>query len=194
MTVGAQGTASNSTDDENGGGRRVMLANGDKFEGSPQFPKIYKRDINIEIVDLGGAHLRVKASLVDRGHCFDAELLVDIQSGRIDEVSASMAKRPYDSMCPRALCNVAKLKGQIIGPGISKRIVELLGRSQGCVHLVELFHAAVGFAANTALDRRSGYIWDIDNESEETRRQKWLPILKDSCQVFRVETEAKEKS
>ncbi len=95
-----------------------------------------------------------------------------------------MSKRPYATYCPRALENVARLKGQVIGRGISRRIVELLGRSTGCVHLVEVFQAAVGFAATILIGKRAGMV-GLTGLSEEEDRKAWFPILRNSCQVFR---------
>ena len=58
-----------------------------------------------------------------------------------------------------------------------------MGRSQGCVHLVEVFQAAVGFTATLLIGKHSGLEQEYVS-SEEEHRQKWMPILKNSCQVF----------
>jgi len=172
----------------------VPLVFGEGDFGPSEYPKIYERNINVKIVDTGGRQFRVQASLFDLEHNFHAEMLVDIESGRIEAASATMAKRPYPTYCPHALDNVKKLKGEVIGRGITRRVVELVGRSQGCVHLVEIFLAAVGFTATVLIGRRSGLI-DETAMSEEEHRSKWMPILKNSCQVFRIEPAAEpEKS
>ena len=159
-----------------------------------EYPKVYERNVNIQIVDVGTSQFRVHASLFDVEHNFHAEMLVDVPSGRIDDVQISMTRRPYPTLCPRALENAQKLKGLIIGPGITRRIIEAVGRSEGCVHMVELFAAAVGFVATILIGRRSG-LTDQVAYSEEEHRQKWMPILKNSCQVFRIETaESRQKS
>ncbi len=152
-----------------------------------EYPKVYERNVNIQIVDAGTSQFRVRASLFDVEHNFHAELVVDVPSGRIEDVHVSMTRRPYPTFCPRALENAQKLKGMIIGPGITRRIIEAVGRSEGCVHMVELFAAAVGFVATILIGRRSG-LTDQVAYSEEEHRQKWMPILKNSCQVFRTET------
>lgn len=166
----------------------VPLVFGEGDMGAGEYPRIYERNINVKVVDTGGPQFRVHASLFDLEHNFHAELLVDIESGRIDEAVAAMAKRPYQSYCPRALENVGKMKGQVIGRGITRKVVEILGRSQGCVHLVEVFQAAIGFTATILIGRRSGLMEDTV-VTEEEHRQKWLPILKNTCQVFREERE-----
>ena len=156
------------------------------------FPKIYERNINVKVIDEGKGKFRVRASLFDLEHSFHAELLVDIASSTIEEATAVLSRGPYPTYCPRALENARKLQGQVIGPGISRKTIELLGRSQGCVHLVEVFQAAIGFTATLLIGRHSG----LEQEyvaSEEEHRQKWMPILRNSCQVFREEPSQQSK-
>jgi len=108
---------------------------------------------------------------------------VEVASGRIVEATAQMIKRPYATYCLRALDNVQKLQGEIIGPGISRKVVQLLGRSSGCVHLVEIFQAAIGFTATVLIGKRAG-MHGVTGLSEEEDRKLWFPILRNSCQVF----------
>lgn len=167
-------------------GKLMPLVFGEGDFDKSEYPKIFERNINVKVIDTGGPQLRVHASLFDLEHSFHAELLVDIQSGRIEDVAATMAKRPYATYCPRALDNVQTLKGETIGHGIMRRIVQRVGRSEGCVHLVEIFQAAIGFTATVLIGRRSGLEGEFA-ASEEESRQRWFPILKNTCQVFRVD-------
>lgn len=153
--------------------------------GSKNPPEIYERNINIKIFDRGGSQFQVIASFADQEHVFHAEMIVDIESGRIEKANALMSKRPYQTLCLPALNRVRQLEGQIIGRGISRKVVELLGRSQGCVHLVEIFQAAVGFTATILIGRRSG-LRDDPTKSEEENVRMWFPILQGSCQVFQT--------
>lgn len=171
-------------------GKSLPLVFGKVGGDENDFPKIYERNINVKVIDEGEGTYKVRASLFDLEHSFHAELLVNADTGVIEDASAMMSRRPYPTYCPRALDNVAKLKGQVIGVGINRRIIELVGRSQGCVHLVEVFQAAVGFCATLLIGRRSGLEQEYVS-SEEEHRQKWMPILKNSCQVFREEPQDK---
>ena len=171
--------------------KALPLVFGEGNAARDEYPKVYERNVNIQIRDEGTSQFRVRASLFDVEHNFHTEMLVDVPSGRIDDVQISMTRRPYPTLCPRALENAQKLKGMVIGPGITRRIIDAVGRSQGCVHMVELFAAAVGFTATILIGRRSG-LSDEVAYSEEDHRQKWMPILKNSCQVFRVEPAEKE--
>lgn len=156
-------------------------------------PAIYERNINVKVIEAGSNHVRVQASLFDLEHNFHAELLVEITSGRIEEAAASMTRRPYATYCLRALDNVAQLKGHVIGRGINRRIVELVGRSTGCVHLVEVFHAAVGFTATILIGKRAGTV-GVAGLSEEEDRKVWFPILRNSCQVFHDDSSSEPKT
>ena len=170
-----------------GEGNAMPLVFGEGNGPRDEYPRVYERNVNIQIIDAGGSQFRVRASLFDVEHNFHAEMVVDVPSGRIEDVQISMTRRPYPTLCPRALENAQKLKVMIIGPGITRKIIEAVGRSEGCVHMVELFAASVGFTATILIGRRSGLTDDVAY-SEEEHRQKWMPILKNSCQVFRVET------
>ncbi len=152
--------------------------------------KILERNVNVKIFDDGGALLRVQGSLLDVEHSFHIELIVEVETGRIREASAEMIKRPYPTLCPRALENVARLRDEVIGRGINRRIAELLGGSTGCVHLVEVAQSAVRFTATYLIDRRTGMSEEgLGGLSEQEHRQRWLPLLKNTCQVFRVDDE-----
>jgi len=157
-------------------------------EGKSSHPDIYERNISVKVADAGGEKVKVLAWFRDLQHSFHAEMMVDVAGGRIDKTWAVMSKRPYATYCLRALDNIHKLEGEVIGRGIYHRIVDLIGKTQGCVHLVEIFQAAVGFTATVLIGLRTGLSED-PRLSEEENRQKWLPVLQNSCQVFRVETQ-----
>ena len=59
------------------------------------------------------------------------------------------------------------------------------------MHLAEIFQAAVGFTATVLIALRSGLTEDR-RLSEEENRQRLLPVLQNSCQVFRVEETARK--
>lgn len=164
----------------------LLLGNAAAAAERGKTPEIYERNINVKVVDNGGGKVQVLASFLDLEHSFHAEMVVDVPSGRIEQAKAHMSKRPYQTLCLRALDNVKKLEGEIIGRGINRRIVDLIGKAQGCVHLVEIFQAAVGFTATMLIGLRIG-LFDDPHLSEEESRQKWFPVLQNSCQVFRVE-------
>jgi len=149
-------------------------------------PEVYERNINVKVIRRDPGHVQVLASFLDLEHSFDAEMIVEVASGRIEHAKAHMAKRPFQTLCLRALDNIPRLEGEVIGRGIYRRITDLIGKSQGCVHLAEIFQAAIGFTATILIAIRAGFI-DDPRLSEQEARQKLLPVLQNSCQVFRVE-------
>jgi hypothetical protein len=163
-----------------------------RLAAQPQ-PMVYERNINVKVMDQDNGQFYVQASLFDLEHSFQAEMLVDVATGRIEDAAAVMSKRPYPTYCLRALDNVAKLKGQVIGRGINRKVVELLGRDTGCVHLVEIFLSAVGFTATILIGKRAGRV-GVAGMGEEEDRKAWFPILRNSCQVFREENSNPGKS
>jgi hypothetical protein len=156
-----------------------------------QTPELYERNINVKVIERGSDRVQVLASFLDLDHSFDAEMIVEVATGRIEHAKAHMAKRPFPNLCLRALDNIPKLEGEIIGRGIYRRITDLIGKSQGCVHLAEIFQAAVGFTATILIALRSG-LTEEPGLSEEENRQRLLPVLQNSCQVFRMEEPARK--
>ncbi len=157
--------------------------------------RILERNVNVKIFDDGGPSLRVQGSLLDVEHSFHLELIVEVETGRILEARAEMVKRPYPTLCLPALENVVRLKGDVIGRGINRRIAEGLGGAKGCVHLVEIAQSVVRFTATYLIDRRTGMSEEgLGGLSEHEHRERWLPILKNTCQVFRVEEETMSSS
>lgn len=154
-------------------------------------PEVFERNINVKVIRRGKDRVQVLASFLDLDHSFDAEMIVEIASGRIEHSKAHMAKRPFQNLCLRALENIPKLEGEVIGRGIYRRITDLMGKSQGCVHLAEIFQAAVGFTATILIGLRSGLTEDA-RLSEQENRQRLLPVLQNSCQVFRVDEPARK--
>jgi hypothetical protein len=154
-------------------------------------PEVYERNINVKVITRGKQQVQVLASFLDLEHSFDAEMIVDVPTGRIEHAKAHMAKRPFENLCLRALDNIPHLEGEVIGRGIYRRITDVIGKSQGCVHLAEIFQAAVGFTATILIGLRSGLAED-PRLSEEENRKRLLPVLQNSCQVFRVEEPAKK--
>ena len=152
-------------------------------------PEVFERNINVKVIRPGDDRVQVLASFLDLEHSFDAEMLVHVPSGRIEHAKAHMAKRPFQTLCLRALDNIGRLEGEVIGRGIYRRITDLIGKNTGCVHLAEIFQAAVGFTATLLIALRYG-LSEKPVINEDESRRNLLPVLQDTCQVFRVDEPA----
>src|SRR5271170_82350 len=147
-----------------------LMLGGTATEADRRFtPEVYERNINVKVIRRGDGRVQVLASFLDLEHSFEAEMIVEVTSGRIEHAKAHMAKRPFQNLCLRALDNIPRLEGEVIGRGIYRRITELIGKSQGCVHLAEIFQAAVGFTATILIGLRSGLEEDPRLSEEENR-------------------------
>ena len=122
-------------------------------------PEVYERNINVKVIRRDPGRIQVLASFLDLDHSFDAEMIVEVASGRIEHAKVHMAKRPFQMLCLRALDNIPRLVGEVIGRGIYRRITDLIGKSEGCVHLAEIFQAAL--ATIDARPEESLYVGDV---------------------------------
>ena len=66
----------------------------------------------------------------------------------IKEIEAITDGAPYE-VCPAILPSFQKLKGLKIGPGWNKRTKEILGKSKGCAHLVDMLKPIATVAFHT---------------------------------------------
>ncbi|MFT5440778.1 MAG: hypothetical protein ACI9MJ_002652 [Alphaproteobacteria bacterium] len=78
-------------------------------------------------------------------HDMNLRLTLD-ENVEITEIHAAMDSTPY-AMCPAIESAFQKLKGVRIGPGWNRKIREILGGAQGCIHMVDLLRpiGTVGF-------------------------------------------------
>ena len=94
----------------------------------------------------------------------------------IHNAEASTISAPY-SICPSITPAFEKLKGNKIGPGWRKRVMELLGRTAGCTHLRDLLIGPIAVTAyQTIIPRKK------DNEYEP--KQSTNPVLLNTCIAF----------
>jgi len=92
-------------------------------------------------------------------------------------VDVSMDAHPYP-VCPGILPSYQNLKGEKIGPGWNRRIRELFGGVQGCVHIVDLL-GPVGTIGFKSVIRESGQ----DDAAPEDRVDD-KPYQVNSCHVL----------
>jgi hypothetical protein len=95
----------------------------------------------------------------------------------ITEVGAAMDSTPY-AVCPAIESAFQKLKGIRIGPGWNRKIRELLGGAQGCIHMVDLLRP-VGTVGFKTVKREAG---KMDRAAEE--RADDAPYQIDTCHTM----------
>lgn len=111
-------------------------------------------------------------------HRMAARLLIDGGAPRILEAEAEVLKSPTDE-CPGTGDSIKKLAGLAIGPGYSRQVKELLGRTSGCVHLTALA-LAMGAAGLQG--------WMINQRQKPmsaTMIEFMVQAIKNTCYVWR---------
>ena len=112
----------------------------------------------------------------------------------VRDVAAVSAAHPFRA-CPEITGNFARLIGETIGAGWSKRVRTLLGGIAGCTHLVDLLGPIATVAFQTiksergrALARKSAAT--APPAADKPRRR---PPLIDSCHAMRADGEVVQR-
>lgn len=154
----------------------------------PELKELYQRNINVTVERLDADHILVQASLLDLDHSIRFSMQVRASTRTIVGGSAQMIRVPF-RRCRDTLSLVDGIAGLVIERGINRELSHILGRSTGCMHLVELAMTAARMAAAVLVEAGGGL---VDRErfeglSEEERIAIGMPFLKNTCWVFRVE-------
>ncbi len=146
---------------------------------------IYERNINTAVSQVEKNHILTRASLLDLSHNITMELKIRISDKEIVSAKSCMIKVPFD-VCNKTLGKVSKIVGLRIERGVTKELVNRLGKSTGCTHLVELAVAACRISSNVILGLSSGSKeWRERKLPDEVFRQRAMPFLKNSCLPFK---------
>jgi len=149
--------------------------------------EIYERNINITVSRQNEREIVTRASMLDLNHHIRVELTIDLPTEMIVGADGRMVKVPY-GLCQLTLPNMNKLVGMKIERGINKKIVNALGRSEGCTHIVDLSMEAVRLSANVMVGlTKVGDEWFHPVGSDEEQIARVKPILKNSCLPFKEE-------
>lgn len=147
--------------------------------------EIYERNLNVSVSKVDDDNILTKASLLDLNHNIRVELIVDTGTKKIVKAEAQMVKSPF-SICSRTLKKIDDVVGLKIERGIHQRLVDVLGHSDGCTHLVDLTMEAVRLSANVLLGfTRFDEEWRQRKLSDEEFIAQVKPILKNSCLPFK---------
>lgn len=149
---------------------------------------VFERNINIKIIPLDREKFALDVSLLDLSHSIHATLKINYNTQEIVDAETKMMRVPF-SVCHLAENNIKKLIGLKVQRGINKQIAEIVGTKNGCTHLVEILQSALRFGAAMLIAKSAGYEAYGEGEklSEEERIARSMPVLKNSCVVFREE-------
>ena len=149
--------------------------------------EIYERNINASVRRDEEDLIRTKASLLDLNHNMRVEIVVRISDRTIIDANAQMIKTPF-LICMQTARFAEKIKGLKIERGITKRLADLMGRSEGCTHLYELAVEVVRLSSNVLLGFETGdEEWRERKLSDEEFIEKAKGFLANSCLPFKVD-------
>lgn len=147
---------------------------------------IFERNINIKLSPFDSENFDLNVSLLDLSHSIHATLRINLNTQTIVEAEAKMMRVPF-SVCNFAEKNIKKLIGLKVQRGVNKQIATIVGRSEGCTHLVEMLQSALRFGAAMLIAKSAGYesYGKSEGLSEEERIARSMPLLKNTCVVFK---------
>ena len=147
--------------------------------------EIYERNINVSVSKINEELILTKASLLDLNHNIRVELTVHVPTKTIREAKAVMVKSPF-KICQLTLSKMQNVVGLKIERGVHGRLVDAVGRAEGCTHMVDLTMEAVRLSANVLLGfSRQDEEWRDRKLTDEEFIAQVKPILKNSCLPFK---------
>ena len=148
--------------------------------------EIYERNINASVRRDDDEHIRTKASLLDLNHNMRVEIKVHIPSRIIVEARAQIVKSPF-KICAQTASFVRNLEGLKIERGVTRKMTDLLGKSDGCTHLYELSVEAVRLSSNVMLGFATGDLeWRERKLTDDEFIERAKTFLANSCLPFKV--------
>ena len=149
--------------------------------------EIYERNINASVRRDDELHIITKASLLDLNHNMRVEIKVRIADREIVEANAQMVKTPF-RICSQTVRFASRMIGHKIERGITRKLSDLFGKSDGCTHLYELAVEAVRLSSNVLLGFHTGDMeWRERKLSDEEFISRAKSFLANSCLPFKVD-------
>jgi hypothetical protein len=129
----------------------------------------FQRDISYRVRKREDGAILLAATLKDRFHDILAEVVVDAETMTIASARVDFTKSPT-SDCVNVSARVEGLTGLVIGKGLNRKLMDLLGGGEGCGNLRNLLLGLLPLALNV---RASAGIND-EREMLDTIHEKLL--------------------
>jgi Protein of unknown function (DUF2889) len=107
----------------------------------------FRRDVSYQLLRREDGAILLTATLNDRFHDIVLEVVVNAGSLTVGSASVRFNRAPSRE-CPHAAARLEQLAGLVIGPGLNRRLTELLGGVQGCGNLRTLLVGLLPLAMN----------------------------------------------
>lgn len=150
---------------------------------------VSKRDIGIEAFELDNGNLMLEATLLDPYHLIRLNIHIEPNTKTIIHAKSEFANHPH-AACPFVAQKANSLAGLKIERGITRKVSERIGGSEGCIHLRELTLETINFAATTLIGYDEGFglmSRDFNILDEKKKFELSKSLLKDSCYIYKNE-------
>jgi Protein of unknown function (DUF2889) len=91
----------------------------------------FQRDISYRTLRRDDGTILLTATMNDRFHDIRMEVVVDAETLRVNSATVEFRKAPSLD-CPNVTVSLEQLAGLVIGRGLNRRLMELLGGEKGC--------------------------------------------------------------
>ncbi len=148
---------------------------------------VSKRDIGIEAFELENGNLMLEATLLDPYHLIRLNIHIEPKTKTIQLAKSEYASHPH-AACPHVAEKAKLLVGLKIERGITRLISQLIGGTEGCVHLRELAHETINFAATTLIGYDEGFglmSRDLNILDEDKKHEISKHFLKNTCYIYK---------
>lgn len=160
--------------------------NTQKAERIPVKRLVSKRDIGIEAFELENDNLMLEATFLDPYHLIRLNLHIDPKTKTITYAKCEFANHPHGA-CPLVALKAKLLIGIKIERGVTRKVSERIGGSEGCIHLRELTLETINFAATALIGYDEGFglmSRDFNMLDEDKKFDLSKELLKGSCIVY----------
>ncbi|MBW6483655.1 MAG: DUF2889 domain-containing protein [Vicingaceae bacterium] len=147
---------------------------------------VSKRDIGIEAFELENGNLMLEATFLDPYHLIRLNLHINPKTKTIVHAKSEFANHPHGA-CPLVALKAKLLIGIKIERGVTRKVSERIGGSEGCIHLRELTLETINFAATALIGYDEGFglmSRDFNMLDEDKKYSLSKALLKGSCIVY----------
>jgi hypothetical protein len=106
----------------------------------------FKRDISYRVFRCAEG-IALTATMKDVFHDIFLEVLVEPEEMRISAARVNFLKHPTD-FCPQIDKNMTALVGTVIGKGMTKKLIDIFGGSEGCGNIRTILMGLLPLALN----------------------------------------------
>lgn len=107
----------------------------------------FQRDISYHVLRREDGTILLTATLKDRFHDILMEVVVATETLTVRSAGVDFRKAPSPD-CPTVAARMEKLTGLVIGKGLNRKLMELLGGGEGCGNLRNLLLGLLPLAIN----------------------------------------------